>query len=335
VTVRVELVGSSLVFYDEFAGGLGTWTTGGDVQLTSDPFPTAPQARLGASGAFLRHSIVLPPGSTGMTVSFWGKASQFAAADELWLKASVDGGPYTTVYTFTQLDSDGAYTFYGGSAIPIGLSWFPATASGVELEFESGLAAGQFSVDVVKVEALLANRNPVSDAGPDQSSDTAGFMLDGTGSSDPDGSIVAYEWREGPTLLGTGPTLSVSLDPGTHVVTLTVTDDDGAIDSDETTITNGTTTGAPEPSPRVLGVRAYPNPFTPATHLTYTIPTAGPVSMEVYDVTGALVDVILDESYRAPGTYRTAYRPASASGVYFLRVAAGGRVRTVKLLLLK
>ncbi len=37
------------------------------------------------------------------------------------------------------------------------------------------------------------------------------FTLDGSGSSDPNGSIVSYEWRDGPTLLGTTASIGATL----------------------------------------------------------------------------------------------------------------------------
>ena len=52
--------------------------------------------------------------------------------------------------------------------------------------------------------------------------------LDGSGSSDPDGTIVAYDWDFGDSSTGTGETPSHTYAaPGTYTVTLTVTDNDG------------------------------------------------------------------------------------------------------------
>ena len=113
VTVRVERAQTTQLFNDSFPTDLGAWVSGGDVVL----FP--PQARLGASGAFLSRSIALPVGATGVSLSFWGTASQFSAADELLVKVSVDGGPFTTIHTITSADSNDTPVFYGGSAIPI------------------------------------------------------------------------------------------------------------------------------------------------------------------------------------------------------------------------
>ena len=269
VSVRVESVASDQLFFDDFTIGFGSWVTGGDVTLSSvDSFPDPPQVRLGATGSFLRRTIAMPAGSTGMTVSFWAKASQYSAADELLVKVSVDGDAFTTIHTITIAESDDTYIFYGGSAIPIGLSWFPTPASNIVLEFESNTTTGLSFVDLVKVKALLAppgseapvpGELPIADAGFDvtvDDDDSDGFelvSLDGSLSEDPDGTIASYEWFEltsaGTSLLGTGVTLDISfarravpgvLGPeisGSHTVQLLVTDNDGGSASDLVEIT--------------------------------------------------------------------------------------------------
>ena len=87
------------------------------------------------------------------------------------------------------------------------------------------------------------NVPPVANAGADQTvTDTGldGFELvtvDGSSSSDADGSIVSYQWREGETVLASEAVASVLFAVGTHVVTLSVTDDRGATATDSLTIT--------------------------------------------------------------------------------------------------
>jgi serine protease len=93
------------------------------------------------------------------------------------------------------------------------------------------------------------NVPPVANAGPDQTVAVKGkavastVTLDGSGSSDQDGTIVSYEWLENSTLIATGRTVSVNLGMGTHTITLRVTDDDQASDSDAVTVEVGKRAG--------------------------------------------------------------------------------------------
>ena len=91
--------------------------------------------------------------------------------------------------------------------------------------------------------APAANNLPTADAGPDQTltdSDNSGsenVTLDGSGSNDSDGTIVSYTWSSDTGVsIPNGATSSANFAVGTHIVTLTVTDDDGAIAIDTVTI---------------------------------------------------------------------------------------------------
>jgi hypothetical protein len=89
----------------------------------------------------------------------------------------------------------------------------------------------------------VTNMSPIASAGPDQIiSDSGGdgvevVTLNGSGSSDPDGTIVSYEWREGSNVLAFLASPSVFLSEGTHTLTLQVTDDRGAIGTDTVVVT--------------------------------------------------------------------------------------------------
>ncbi|HKZ47298.1 MAG TPA: PKD domain-containing protein, partial [Thermoplasmata archaeon] len=80
------------------------------------------------------------------------------------------------------------------------------------------------------------------------------FTFNATASSDSDGTVVSYVWDFGNFSLGTGPVVNHTFAvTGTHVVTLTVTDDDNATDLATVTITianrapliNGSTPATP------------------------------------------------------------------------------------------
>jgi thermitase len=89
----------------------------------------------------------------------------------------------------------------------------------------------------------LTNLPPDAEAGTDQTvtdSDRDGterVTLDGSASSDLDGSIVSYAWREGSTSIGVGATPAVLLSIGVHTLTLEVTDDDGDSATDNVVVT--------------------------------------------------------------------------------------------------
>ena len=89
----------------------------------------------------------------------------------------------------------------------------------------------------------LSNLPPTANAGadqtvPDNNRDGVELVtLDGAASSDHDGSIVSYEWREGGTSIGIESTIDVWLPLGAHTLTLEVTDDDGARDTDTVVVT--------------------------------------------------------------------------------------------------
>jgi len=97
---------------------------------------------------------------------------------------------------------------------------------------------------------ITEKQPPVADAGGPYYCDRYDIiLLDGSGSQDPDGSIVSYEWDFGDGTTGTGVNPShIYSSTGTFIITLTVTDDDGLTDSDSTTVTVSKPP-SPPPSP--------------------------------------------------------------------------------------
>lgn len=105
---------------------------------------------------------------------------------------------------------------------------------------------GSVDTDDVKVtvQPATVNQSPIANAGVDQIVTAPNDQLTLFGSaSDPDGSVVLYAWtkQSGPsaTLVNEStPTLTVSgMIEGTYIFRLTVTDDDGSIDTDDVTVT--------------------------------------------------------------------------------------------------
>ena len=89
-----------------------------------------------------------------------------------------------------------------------------------------------------KAELIKINSLPIVDAGEDKEIILGQtLILNGSKSVDDDGEISKYKWKEGEKVLGTGVELSIdSLSIGSHTITLLVTDNDGAVNSDSVSI---------------------------------------------------------------------------------------------------
>ena len=111
-------------------------------------------------------------------------------------------------------------------------------AAGWDNKFGWGLVNAYQAV-LYDPSAVPANQSPIANAGADKSGRVNRWIsFDGGGSSDPDGSIVSYNWNFGDG--GTASGVRVNhrfVQAGTYTVTLTVTDDQGALGQDTATAT--------------------------------------------------------------------------------------------------
>jgi len=85
---------------------------------------------------------------------------------------------------------------------------------------------------------------------------------------------------------------------------------------------------------------AYPNPFNPTTTLSFSVPTEGPVSLNIYDMTGRLVSTLVDgnlkEGYHSitwDGKDSNGY--AVSSGMYIYSLKGEGISITKKMVMMK
>jgi len=92
--------------------------------------------------------------------------------------------------------------------------------------------------------------------------------------------------------------------------------------------------------PSYFNLTAYPNPFNSSITVTYSIKSAGNVSLVVYNLLGQKVST-LDSNFRKPGVYSVGWDGRNSSGqkigsgVYFLMVSSGDYKESGKIVLLK
>ena len=80
----------------------------------------------------------------------------------------------------------------------------------------------------------------------------------------------------------------------------------------------------------------YPNPFNPTTRLTYEVPEAGAVVLDVYDVLGRRVATLVNDNEHPRGSFTVDFDAAElSSGVYIARLKQGGQVVSEKMTLIK
>lgn len=84
----------------------------------------------------------------------------------------------------------------------------------------------------------------------------------------------------------------------------------------------------------------YPNPFNPTTTISFSLPAAGNVSLEVFNVLGQKVRTLVDGDMTA-GLHSVEWDGRNeggvgvSSGVYFYRIATDNNVETKKMMMLK
>ncbi|WKN43607.1 PKD domain-containing protein [Tunicatimonas pelagia] len=139
-----------------------------------------------------------------------------------------------TTYTWSWANSESASGVNPTIILPIGTTTITLTVTD---------AAGATATDeVVIVINEPANQPPLASAGQDQTledSDGSGdetVVLDGSGSSDPEGQALTYAWSwpGGNNAIGETPTITLPV--GETVITLTVTDNQGVTATDEVVI---------------------------------------------------------------------------------------------------
>jgi len=92
--------------------------------------------------------------------------------------------------------------------------------------------------------------------------------------------------------------------------------------------------------PTVTDVKNFPNPFNPSTTISFTLTSAQVVTANVYNESGQLIRTLVNGTQPAGQNFVTWNGiddggTAAASGVYMLRIEAGGYSQTQQMILMK
>ena len=79
----------------------------------------------------------------------------------------------------------------------------------------------------------------------------------------------------------------------------------------------------------------YPNPFNPCATISFDIPDVSRVELNIYDVKGSLVEILLKETMK-PGKHHYNWEPQGLpSGVYFMKLTTANQFFTQKVTYIK
>ncbi|WP_276482117.1 PKD domain-containing protein [Paraflavitalea pollutisoli] len=186
--------------------------------------------------------------------------------------------------------------------------------------------------DVTVTVNAAGNQPPIANAGSDVviSLPVNATVLNGAGSRDADGTIVAYAWKKvsGPGVLITNPnsvsTVVSDLVEGVYVFRLQVKDNSGATAEDDVTVT---VKAKPNEAGTALAVKVAPNPSNNYFTLQVSTNTNYPITIGFYNAQGALVDKVVKTGTNFTFTIGTSW----AKGTYYCVVEQGSVRRLLTL----
>ena len=176
----------------------------------------------------------------------------YAGEDQTVYDSDGIAGEEVILYGYESHDPDGYELVYEWKEGDITLSYEPYFShnyfAGVHTITLTVTDIGGATHSDVVIVTVIVNQLPIADAGEDQTVDNINgdeieaVTLNGSGSLDPDGTVLSYAWFEdlgsgiSPSPICTGVSPEYDFSVGTHTVILVVTDDNLATASDTVTI---------------------------------------------------------------------------------------------------
>jgi len=247
----------------------------------------------------------------------------------------------------SSFDADGTITAYSWSMVS-GPNTPTITGVNTTQASVSNLAAGQYIFELtvtdnnsatntdqvtVTVNAAVAKANipPTADAGPSDTLilPTSTYILNASRSTDPDGTIASYQWRQvsGPNTAVSSamsmPQVSLSnLVQGEYQFEVTVTDNGGATSSASMKLVVNDALNFTD------RMSIFPNPAHDVIHSRIFSSVTGTVRIFIYDMSGKLV--LETSAVKTGETLFTSFAVSQLSGgVYTMQVVIGNRTTLV------
>lgn len=204
----------------------------------------------GASSSAQVKIIVSPAANVVPVANAGANQSITAPASTVSLDGSASNDPDGTItkYSWIIVSGPGSATISNSntakpsvSGLTTGVYIFQLTVTD-----NSGATASDQVTVIVNPKPVVPNQAPVANAGTNQTITlpTNSVSLNGASSFDPDGTITNYAWTQisgpGSSVIATGNTSTATasqLNVGQYVYQLTVTDNNGATNTDQVTIT--------------------------------------------------------------------------------------------------
>ena len=193
------------------------------------------------------------------------------------------------------------------------------------------------------VNIITPNLLPVSNAGEDQYVDSGvRIQLDASGSYDPEGEELTYNWIVPDIIVLSDPTIVnptfTFLDLAGEVgfnIQLIVNDGDWNSEIDEVyiTICENTIVDDPISIPQFTQLHCnYPNPFNPITNIKFDVQNNETAILTIFNIKGQIVENINFTS----GTHNFEWDAQNkSSGIYYYQLKSSSYTNTRKMILLK
>jgi len=178
-------------------------------------------------------------------------------------------------------------------------------------------ADNNITYSTVSVKVEDENEQPVVGVQINFSS-TIGNMIYHVQTND-DGIAESHLWDSGEV-----GTAYINASRGGQVLSTTVTILP-VVDSPETTIPD-----------LINDILVYPNPFNPATTISFSLEVQSDITIDIYNAKGQLIERVL-EDILPKGKYDVSWDAGekSSSGVYFAKIICGSKEKVKRMILLK